>query len=1238
MTKDAALPAVPGIFGDSPLPRKVAYQNGTPRLSRGPSARGASLAGGLGSLGVGAFIPCLCPLAATSTSGTREDAVPSEGMRDVTLRSALLLAALALASACPNDVEPLADGGLVYAGVQSVVALAGADLRPLEGTRVQLDGHGSRSLTEAGDLLLSWSQIDGPAVVLTNPSSPSPAFVAPLSPATLVFRLRAESGAGVAFDEVQVDVVREQPSAPFFVEVPRDVAVASGATSTFAADVVGNAGGAVSIEAEARCDGDVSVTVEDSAVIVRGTGKLPCLIVVDAVDDAGRRAAAAAHVLWPLGTDLPRATRLSAPVVAEPADEVMLLFDGEAGSSETFAWPAGGAADGLQALSVDPVVALSAPGFQTRLAIGADRRRGPVSGGVHYAFIDVSAGAGNRAPTADGGSDRRVRPGASFALTTGSSDLDGDPLTVEIEQVIGPAAAHDDVQPGVFHAPDDPGVLLFHVTAHDGRVRSAPASVRVVVDPSVANEGPVVDVEPMRWVSPGTVFRLDASAAYDPDSGFIERWSIAQDPSDAVVLLQAAVDEAAVDLTAGADGEVYHFRLSAFDEDGQAGFADVEVIVERAGPYVDAATGSDEQGDGTEASPFASVGAALEVAARHQLSELRIASGPQLPYAGHVVGIDLVGGYQRDGDAWIEGTAPSRLPIGSGGLVVEDSALSRLTLDLSAADASFTLERDSALSQVELSEGPVHVGPLIEVAAGATASLSEVSASATAPSAGEAVLLRVHAGAALRVSDTTLSGGAGGQRIAIDCEAATLDLIQADVVATSGASDGTGIRAQGCDIQLLDTRVSGGTATTSAIGVRAADSRLYLAPDSALAGASLGSSSSATGLLIEAGDAPVVVAGSVSAVEVGAAAVTAIGVDAASSRVAVDNAVISARGSASATALLARADGVQVAGGALDAMSVSGAAIAVDLVHADDVVLDAARLTAIGAQAFGVRAASADGVLAPRLSGLLVDVTGAEQAAGLGLGASQAVLASDVQVRVHVPGVATSTRGVGLRDGTLRACQLTVSGGGEVLGVVVATGGDGALLERTSVVVRSEGGAAVALLGGAPVSVVASFLRAESPVNALGLDARADTVLRHATVWADSTAVLGSSSSAVLDAASSLLMGDTGFERTAAAPAPVLAVKLALAAERPWVDGLGVVASSDVELDAAGCTACFSPTGPLIDDSGHLLSDEPHPLVDAGAAEFAVSVDIDGDAVPSGPYPDIGCDERAPVEPAPDAP
>ena len=90
------------------------------------------------------------------------------------------------------------------------VADAGSDQRVLQGSTVTLDGTGS-SDPDGHRLYYSWRQERGPAVVLTDPTSATPAFPAPIDPGNLrlVFRLVVSDlrGLEVSEDEVAITAI-----------------------------------------------------------------------------------------------------------------------------------------------------------------------------------------------------------------------------------------------------------------------------------------------------------------------------------------------------------------------------------------------------------------------------------------------------------------------------------------------------------------------------------------------------------------------------------------------------------------------------------------------------------------------------------------------------------------------------------------------------------------------------------------------------------------------------------------------------------------------------------------------------------------------------------------------------------------------------------------------------------------------------------------------------------------------
>ncbi|MCS6912552.1 MAG: M36 family metallopeptidase [Myxococcota bacterium] len=95
----------------------------------------------------------------------------------------------------------------------------------------------------------------------------------------------------------------------------------------------------------------------------------------------------------------------------------------------------------------------------------------------------------NRPPVADAGQDQVVGPGATVKLLGSGTDPDGDPIRFRWTQVSGEMVQLDDptaAQPS-FVAPhvEETTVLTFALVVSDGKLDSAPATVRITVDPMV---------------------------------------------------------------------------------------------------------------------------------------------------------------------------------------------------------------------------------------------------------------------------------------------------------------------------------------------------------------------------------------------------------------------------------------------------------------------------------------------------------------------------------------------------------------------------------------------------------------------------------------------------------------------------------------------------------------------------------------------------------------------------------
>jgi hypothetical protein len=1132
------------------------------------------------------------------------------GSRILTLSLALALAA------CSDSLVEIPPEPEVPREVPRVLALAGADLEVLEGSRVQLDGHTSRALADPEALQLTWSQVGGPSVLLTNPSAAAPAFVAPTAPAELVFQLRASAGdAEEALDQVIVKVVEGGLRPPFYLEGPPDVEVQPGERVLFTVEPFGAARDDVTVRARAFCDTNVDPVVNGREVSIDAPESLPCAVLLDAELD-GRRSATVARVLWPEGTPAVSSLRLERPVVVEPGQDFVVGLSSRTEEAALVAWPAGGDDRALAAAARGSLVSISAPLVAGRLFFGSEARVGAVSSGVKFFAIDVNEGKANRAPQASGGLDRKVAPGGAFRIdTSGSSDPDGDPLTVRVEQVLGAQAEPGD-DPDVFTAPDSPGVLLFHVIAHDERVFSSPVSVRVDVEEDLENLPPVVDVQGERFVTPGSNFTLSLEGAVDPDSGFIDRYRISQDSADDVILLDEPVDEFEKTLTAGAAGDVYHFRLSAFDEQGLQGQADVTVTVELAGPYVDFSRGF-EDGDGTDARPFLNLTDAIVVAERHQLPELRLGAGVQLPFAGDLPpGLDLHGGWAFTDGAWAESATRTELHVSTGGIGVDGGQLRFIDLVLDAPDAILRLSADAALTDSGVTEGPLHVGAMVTTTEGATASLTRVTALSVAPveDGSEVPALVAVADSQLRVEESVVTAGPGGVRVGVLCDGAVLDVRDSEVSGGSQATESIGIDADDCDLQIIGSRVASGDGAL-AVALDAQESALLVDSESTIE-ALAATATTAVGVRFESVAASGTLAGSVQAGDALSPAGTASGVLALSSRLQLDTLDVVARGAD-------RAEGVVLGG---DQLTLREVDVDVDGLESSGLVLEdvsAASLlggviSASGGSARGVELRASTGA---RLVDLTLTATGTVDATAVA--GSNAV--STTLERVDARAVAPIATGVIVRGATLTDARADAAGD-EAHGLRMVDPDEAAILIRVRALARGVTTGTGAVIDG-PLDAQAVFVLARG-ASAVGLETRAPATLVHVTALSDGSGLRAGGSGATLDVVNSAVSGaQVAWEIAPGAPAFSSATGVAFEGAALIRDEQGDVTDPGL-LGGLGCVGCLAAAvSALVDEEG-LLVDGANDLVDRGDLAQTLDFDLDGGARPLGNAPDLGADER----------
>lgn len=1103
--------------------------------------------------------------------------------------------AVALLGACPAPPPPGDWDAGPTPGIGGVLAVAGADLEVLEGSRVQLAGEGTRAL--AGSVRLSWSQTAGPPVLLTNPSSSLPSFVAPLAPAVLTFELHAEADGDLSTDEVTVMVGTTLGALPSFLEAPGDALAEPGSTHSFRVDASGNPQGDVRLAVGSCRGGTVSVAGTEVTVVL--PDQLPCGIVIDGADDSGRGLAPTTRVFWPTGTPLAGTTRVEEPSFPPPGSNATISLAGGEPESRGYLWSADGAADVLGGVVEGDQVAFTVPRRRGRLALAAERRLAGTSGGLRVAFVEVTDGTNNIEPHASAGDDRIVQPSARFRIdTSGSTDLDGDPLEVSVTQVLGASATPVADTDDVFQAPSEPGTLLFHVVADDGVVRSASDSVRVVVSAEAENLRPIVPIAPRRFVAPGQAFTVDGRVAEDPDSGLLSSITIRQlDEDPAIVLPEPA--ELVASLVAGVAGEVYHFEITAFDDQGLGGSAMHEVVVEEAGPYVDPARGDDGTGNGTVAAPFATLAGALPTAIDHELAELLLAEGEHAPVGGTLpAGLSLRGGLHYDGGTYVDGGAETVLPIRGAALVVTDGKLAGLRARLEGADSLLSLAGSSSIAQCSVER-------IEDVAAGAVVVQPQASAViegsvlglVRAPGVGRAAV-EVLPGGALRIRNSSVLAGAGDEVTAVSCERATLAIEGGEIRGGLAVDEARAVVLRACDLDLAGATLIGGSGV-SVVGLAATDSVIATDLLSHVTGADA-PSDDAIAVLLEGADGSALLEGALEATAPAVLATVASGVRCVDGALALVQADVKADGAGAVGVSLARATLSAVD----TTLSISGGGTGLSLVDASDVGLQ--RVTVNAAQ----------GILGAASYLTLVDthVVAAEAAC---LTPETFVVLEDTTLEVDGPGSATALAAAGavLKDATLWAR------GSSAEGVRLGTGAS--LIERTRV--EAEGSAGAGIVHGGSLLLSSSFISGRGVPAMSSSSSVATATLRSATLVSDVEA-LRVASGAALEIFSTVLFGAPGLRATSAPPW--------LSASALAVDDSGPLLSVDTEdvttperLAELGCAACLVVPASLVDATGHLAAGA-NALVDSGDEDQSAPDDLDGEARPAGAAPDIGCDER----------
>ncbi len=207
------------------------------------------------------------------------------------------------------------------------------------------------------------------------------------------------------------------------------------------------------------------------------------------------------------------------------------------GDALTFSWtlisvPAGSGAALSDPTAVDPTFVVDAAGTYVAELIVND---GQIDSPPDTVVITTA----NSAPVADAGPDQSVFVGDTVQLDgSGSSDVDGDPLTFSWSLISVPAgsgaALSDPSAVNPTFVADVSGTYVAELFVDDGFGPSAPSTVTI----TTANSAPVADAGPDQSVFVGDTVQLDGSGSSDVDGDPLTfSWSLTSVPAGSAAAL-----------------------------------------------------------------------------------------------------------------------------------------------------------------------------------------------------------------------------------------------------------------------------------------------------------------------------------------------------------------------------------------------------------------------------------------------------------------------------------------------------------------------------------------------------------------------------------------------------------------------------------------------------------------------------------------------------------------------------
>ncbi len=489
------------------------------------------------------------------------------------------------------------------------VAHAGADQGVPVGQSVQLDGTGSFD-PNGSPLTYSWTFVSRPptsTATLDDPSVVMPTFVADVA-GTYELSLVVNDG-----------LVDSAPDAVIISTVNTPPVANAGADQTAPVNTLITLDGSASSDA----DGDPltylwtlttvppgsTATLSSATVVMPSfTIDLPGTYIATLVVNDGSADSAA---------DAVSVSTVNSPPVADagPDQSVavtdVVTLDGS-GSSDidgdplTYQWtltstPAGSTATLSNSNDVMPTFTVDLPGTYVASLVVND-------GNADSVADTVSVSTVNSPPVADAGPDQTATVGSPITLDgSGSTDVDGDPLTYQWTLVSKPPASAASLSDPTVVMPtfvlDVAGSYTVELVVHDGTVSSAPDAVTI----TTSNSPPVAEAGMDQTVAVGAAAQLDGSGSSDVDGDPLTySWSITSAPAGSAAALD---DTTSVTPTFMVDLPGTYIVQLVVDDGTVASAPDTVSItttnsppVAEAGPVQNVAVGATVQLDGSGSS------------------------------------------------------------------------------------------------------------------------------------------------------------------------------------------------------------------------------------------------------------------------------------------------------------------------------------------------------------------------------------------------------------------------------------------------------------------------------------------------------------------------------------------------------------------------------------------------------------------------------------------------------------